>query len=59
MQPVFPGETLRIESEMLEKARSRSKPEMGSYRTKLKSLNQDGVVVVSFVAIDLIRVRGD
>ena len=58
LKPVFPGDTLRIESEVLEKTRSRSKPEMGSSRTKLKLLNQDGVVVVRFVAIDLIRVRG-
>ena len=59
LKPVYPGDTLRIESEVLEKSRSRSKPEMGSYRTRLKLLNQDGVVVVSFVAIDLIRVRAD
>jgi acyl dehydratase len=59
LKPVYPGDVLRIESEVLEKARSRSKPEMGSYRTRLNLLNQDGVVVVSFVAIDLIRVRGD
>ena len=59
VKPVYPEDVLRIESEVLEKARSRSKPEMGSYRTRLKLLNQDGVVVVSFVAIDLIRVRAD
>ena len=58
-KPVYPGDVLRIESEVLEKTQSRSKPEMGSYRSKVALLNQDGVVVVSFVAIDLIRVRGD
>ncbi len=59
IKPVYPGDTLRIESEVLEKTRSRSKPEMGSYRTRVELLNQDGVVVVSFVAIDLIRAQGD
>ena len=59
LKPVYPGDVLRLETEVLEKRRSRSKPEMGSYRTRLKLLNQDGVVVVSFVAIDLIRVRGE
>ena len=59
LKPVYPGDVLRVESEVLEKSQSRSKPEMGSYRTRLKLLNQDGVVVVSFVAIDLIRVRGE
>ena len=59
LKPVYPGNVLRVESEVLEKSRSRSKPEMGSYRSRVQLLNQDGVVVVSFVAIDLIRVRGD
>ena len=59
LKPVYPGDTLHVESEVLEKNRSRSKPEMGSYRTRLELINQEGVVVVSFVAIDLIRVRGD
>jgi acyl dehydratase len=59
LKPVYPGDVLRIEAEVLEKTRSRSKPEMGSYRSKIELLNQDGVVVVRFVAIDLIRVRGD
>jgi acyl dehydratase len=59
LKPVYPGDVLRIEGEVLEKTQSRSKPEMGSYRSQLKLLNQDGEVVVSFVAIDLIRVRGD
>ena len=59
VKPVYPGDTLHIESEVLEKARSRSRPEMGSYRSRIKLLNQDRVTVVRFIAIDLIRVRGD
>ncbi len=59
LKPVYPGDTLRVESEVLEKTRSRSRPEMGSYHTRLKLLNQHDEVVVSFLAIDLIRVRGD
>ena len=58
-KPVYPGDTLWVESEVLEKTPSRSRPEMGSYRTRLKLLNQHDEVVVSFIAINLIRVRGD
>ena len=59
LKPVYPGDTLCVESEVLEKTPSRSRPEMGSYRTRLKLLNQHDEVVVSFIAINLIRVRGD
>ena len=58
-KPVYPGDTLWVESEVLEKTPSRSRPEMGSYRTRLKLLNQHDEVVVSFIAINLIRVRKD
>ena len=58
LKPVYPGDTLHVESEVLEKRRSQSKPEMGSYRSRVELINQDGVVVVRFTAIDLIRVRG-
>ena len=59
LKPVYPGDTLRLETEVLEKRRSQSKPDMGSYRSQVELLNQDGLVVVRFVAIDLIRVRSD
>ena len=59
LRPVYPGDTLRTEIEVLDKTPSRSRPEMGSYRTRLKLRNQHGEVVLSFIAINLIRVRGD
>ena len=57
-KPVYPGDTLRVASEVLEMTPSRSRPEMGSYRSRLKLRNQHDEVVVSFIAINLIRVRG-
>jgi acyl dehydratase len=57
LKPVYPGDTLRCESEILEKTPSRSRPEMGSYRSRLKVFNQHDVQVLSFIAIDLIRLR--
>ncbi len=57
LKPVYPGDTLRVETEVLEKRQSQSKPNMGSYRSQITLINQDGVAVVRFIAIDLIRLR--
>ena len=56
-RPVYPGDVLRIETELLEKTRSRSRPEMGSFRSIVKVFNQDDQVVMSFKSIGLIAVR--
>ena len=57
IKPVYPGDTLRCETEVLEKRRSGKRPEMGSFRSKLSVFNQDDVQVMSFISIGLIRVR--
>lgn len=57
IKPVYPGDTLRCETEVLEKRRSGKRPEMGSFRSKLCVFNQDDVQVMSFISIGLIRVR--
>jgi acyl dehydratase len=59
LKPVYPGDTLRCESELLEKRQSASKPEMGSFKSRLTVINQDDVAVMTMVSIGLIRVRGD
>jgi acyl dehydratase len=58
LKPVYPGDTLRIESEILSKRQSQSKPEMGSIRGQTTVLNQNDEVVMTLVSIGLIRVRG-
>ena len=58
-KPVYPGDTLRCEAEVMEKRPSESRPEMGSYRRRMRVFNQDDVLVMSFLSIDLIRLRGD
>ncbi len=58
-KPVFPGDTLRCETEVLEKKQSVSRPEMGSYRSQMQVFNQHDEVVLSFTSIGLISVRGD
>lgn len=56
-KPVYPGDTLRCETELLEKTRSRSKPAMGSFRSTMRVFNQHDEMVVSMNSIGLIRVR--
>lgn len=56
-RPVYPGDVLRVETEVLEKTRSRSRPEMGSFRSDIRIYNQDDQVVMSMKSIGLIRVR--
>ena len=57
LKPVYPGDTLRCETEILDKRASQSRPEMGSYRSRMTVLNQDDVTVMTFVSIGLIRTR--
>lgn len=59
LKPVYPGDTLRVETELLSKQQSRSRPEMGSFKSSVKVFNQDNVVVCTMQSIGLIRVRGD
>lgn len=55
--PVYPGDTLRVETEVLEKRRSRSRPEMGIFKNRTRTFNQDGVMVLEMISNGLIRVR--
>jgi acyl dehydratase len=57
LKPVYPGDTLHVHSKIVEKTPSRSKPEIGSFRTQTTILNQDDVPVLRFTSIVLIRRR--
>ena len=57
LKPVYPGDTLRCETEILDKRASQSRPEMGSYRSRMAVINQDDVTVMTFVSIGLIATR--
>ena len=46
--PVFDGDTLYAQSEVLEMRESQSRPHMGIVRFKTIGLNQDGQVVIEF-----------
>jgi acyl dehydratase len=57
LKPVYPGDTLHVTGKILEKTPSRSKPEIGSFRTETTVTNQDGIPVMRFKSIVLIRRR--
>jgi len=57
LKPVYPGDTLRCESEVLSKRRSASRPEMGLFESKLTVLNQHDERVMTMRSTGLIRVR--
>lgn len=57
LKPVYPGDVLRCESEVLEVTPSRSKPDMGSVINQTTVFNQDDVPVLRFTARALMRRR--
>ena len=57
LKPVYPGDTLRVESEIVEVTPSRSKPDLGSFRSQVQVFNQDDAPVMRFTSIVLIRRR--
>ena len=52
--PVFHGDTLFVESEVLEVKPSSSKPDRGVVRVHTRALNQDGVLVAEFKRVVLV-----
>jgi len=57
LKPVFPGDVLRCETELLEKRPSKSRPEMGSTRSQMTVFNQNDEPVLRFTALGLMRTR--
>jgi acyl dehydratase len=57
LKPVYPGDTLHVRGKLLEKTPSRSRADIGSYRTETTATNQDGVPVMRYTSIVLIRRR--
>jgi itaconyl-CoA hydratase len=56
--PLFAGDTLYSESEVLEKRESKSRPGAGLVTVKTTGLNQDGVVIGTFSRTMLIAKKG-
>src|SRR5690606_19061176 len=56
--PVFEGDTIYSESEVLSKRESKSRPHAGIVRVKTTGYNQDGTVVITFTRTVLVYKRG-
>jgi acyl dehydratase len=59
LRPVYPGDVLSCELEVLETRRSRSRPERGIIRHRLTTYNQNDETVMYFTASGMVAVRGD
>lgn len=57
--PVFEGDTIYAQSEVLEKRESRSRPNVGVVTVKTIGFNQNGVVVINFRRTLLVYRRGE
>lgn len=55
LKPVYPGDILRVETEVLDKRPSRSRSDMGSFRSKATIYNQDDIAVMTVISIGLVR----
>ena len=57
VKPVYPGDTLRCETEVTEKRRSKSRADMGLFKSRVQVFNQADELVLEMTSNGLIRVR--
>ena len=57
LKPVYPGDDIHVVSELIEKRRSRSRPEMGITKSRQTVFNQHGEPVMSMISNGLVQVR--
>ena len=57
VQVVRPGDTLHVVRELLEKRRSKSRPDRGILRTKVSVRNQDGKDVMTLISMGQVPAR--
>ncbi|TYB82295.1 MaoC family dehydratase [Maritimibacter fusiformis] len=57
LRPVFPGDRLHVEAEVLAAERSASRPDRGRVRIRHEVVNQSGEVVASYIGNHLIAAR--
>ena len=57
LKPVYPGDTLRMETELIEKRQSKSKPNMGFTKSRQTVFNQHDEPVLTMIGNGIIAVR--
>lgn len=56
--PVYEGDTIYAQSELLSKRESKSRPDRGIIQVKTTGYNQDGIVVITFKRSIMVYKRG-
>lgn len=56
--PVFAGDTIHVECEVIESRRSKSQPNRGLVRTRNRIIKQDGTLVQEYTPLRMIKCRG-
>jgi acyl dehydratase len=57
--PVFAGDTIHVECEVIEARASKSRPGRGLVRTRNQIVKQDGKVAITYTPLRMIKCRGD
>ena len=57
LKPVYPGDRLTVRGSVVDTTPSRSKPHIGTIRTRTVVSNQDGIDVMSFTSIVMMQRR--
>jgi acyl dehydratase len=55
--PVFAGDTIHAECEVVEARRSKSRPDRGLVRTHIRIVKQDGTVALTYTPLRMIKCR--
>ena len=57
--PVFAGDTIHVEAEVIEARVSRSRPDRGLVRTRNEVVKQDGTKVLTYTPLRMVKCRKD
>jgi acyl dehydratase len=55
--PVFAGDTIHVECEVIESRQSKSRPNRGLVRTRNKIVKQDGTTAITYTPLRMIKAR--
>lgn len=56
--PVFAGDTIHVECEVIESRRSKSRPNRGLVRTRNRIVKQDGTTAIVYTPLRMIKAKG-
>ena len=55
--PVFAGDTIHAECEVIEARRSRSRPDRGLVRTRVRVVKQNGTIALTYTPLRMVKCR--